>query len=165
MLDKVIVGNIISLVGCVMFFISCRLKKQRDICILQSIECLVTGTATLVLGGLVGALTTYIASVRNILGVWKMNGKLCTTICLVATSILTILNYNNLWDLLPLLASITYTIALSFKSAKVTKIGVIPNSSIWFIYCLHIGLYVNCIFNIINIVFCIRDLRNKNYLD
>lgn len=164
-MNQIIIGNVISLIGCIMFFISCRLKKQKHICALQSIECLVTGTATLVLGGIVGALTTYIASIRNILGIWKMNGKLCTIMCLIAISILTIWNYNSLWDLLPLLATITYTIALSFKSAKITKIGVIPNSSIWFVYCLHIGSYVNCIFNIINIVFAIKDIRNRNYLD
>ena len=164
-INTIIVGNIISLIGCILFFISCRLKKQKSICILQTIECCVTGTATFILGGMIGAFTTYIAGIRNFFGIWKLNGKVCTIMCLLSIGILTFFNYNTFWDLLPLAATIIYTICLSFKSAKITKMGVIPNSLIWFVYCLFIGSYVNCIFNIINVIFAIRDLKNKNYLD
>lgn len=165
MLNKIVIGNFISFIGCILFFASCRLKKQKSICIVQTIECLITGTGTLILGGFIGALTTYIAAIRNFLGIWKLNGNICTIVCLLATSSLTICNYNNIWDLFPLLATIVYTIALSFKSAKITKIGVIPNSLIWFVYCLYIGSYVNCVFNVVNIIFAIKDIRNKNYSD
>lgn len=148
-----------------MFFISCRLKKQKHICAVQSIECMITGTGSLVLDGFMGAIITYICGIRNFLGIWKLNGKLCVICCLSACGILTILNYNTIWDIIPFIATFIYTIFLAFKSAKITKIGVIPNAILWFIYCFHIGAYVNCIFNIITILFCIKDLYKKNYDD
>jgi hypothetical protein len=132
---------------------------------MQTIECFITGTSSLIVNGIIGALITYLAGIRNFLGIWKLNGKICVVVCLSLSGLLTIYAYDNIYDLLPFVATVIYTIFLSFKSAKFTKIGTIPNSSLWFIYCLHTGLYINCIFNIINIIFSIKDIYNKKYLD
>lgn len=165
MSNKIIIGNIVSFVGGILFFLSSRFKKQKHICAMQAIECAVTGTAALILGGFLGAITTYVAGVRNVLGVWKLNGIWCNVSSLVIIFIMTIINYNSLQDLIPFVATLIYTIFLSFKSAKMTKIGIIPNSVLWLLYGIFNNMYINCLFNIINILSCSFDLKNKNYED
>lgn len=159
------IAQAISLLGCILFIVSIKQKTQKRISIVQTIECVMTGTAGLFTGAIIGSLTTYISGMRNFLSIWNKNHKWISIVMVIAVSIITACNWTSVWDLFPLLATTTYTILMSFHSAKITKIAVIPNCLLWLIYDFHYGLYVYCAFNIINVGFCIYDLAKKKFED
>ena len=99
--------------------------------------------ANLLLGGLTGALTIAVSIVRNTLAITKRDNRL-TTLILVIIQIVLGYYFNRLGYIgfLPIVASVSYTIAIQMTSStQILRFVIIENMLLWFIYDVTIRAY------------------------
>ena len=94
------------------------------------------------LGGLSGAFCSFIGIIRNIALIKSNKTKIIIPIILILYLIVTIIFYEGIYSILPMIANSSYLIAMAYKKKKSLLIGALISSSLWIIYSLFIDSYV-----------------------
>lgn len=94
------------------------------------------------LGGLSGAFCSLIGVLRNIFLIKSNNKKIILSLIIPMYLLVTIIFYEGIYSLFPMVANTLYLIALTYKKKKVILIGAISSSILWILYSIFVNSYV-----------------------
>ena len=97
------------------------------------------------LGGLSGAFCSLIGIIRNLVLIKCDNKKVIIPLFISIYLIVTMVFYEGIYSLLPMIANSNYLIMLTTKSRKNILIAAIISSVLWITYSAFIGSYVTII--------------------
>ena len=105
------------------------------------------------LGGLSGAFCSVVGIIRNFVFI-KFNGnkKFIIPIFISLYLFVTIIFYEDIYSILPMIANSLYLISMTYSSKKTLLIGAIISSILWIIYSIFVSSYVAIITESILIV-------------
>ena len=167
-----ILSQIINGIGTCLNIIGINIKDKNKTLILFALGNSCVATALGLLGAYAGMTIQIIFVIQTIINFFweKKNNKyplwLVFIYILVPTIILTI-NYQTMWDILPLLAGILFPLALISQKFFLRFLNLL-SVVVWIPYNINFGQYVGAvsctIFTIINIIAIIRFdvLKEKN---
>ena len=150
MLNNTSIGLVFSSIGAICLAISTFNPSKKHMLLWQVSDYIFTLIANLLLGGLTGALTI-VSIVRNTLAITKRDNRL-TTLILVIIQIVLGYYFNRLGYIgfLPIVASVSYTIAIQMTSStQILRFVIIENMLLWFIYDVTIRAYPAAIMDIV----------------
>jgi hypothetical protein len=148
-MNPLLIGNAISMIGCLIMVAIGFLKKKSHILIAQSVQCCFMGFGNLILGGVSGFICNIVTILRNLVFVkYPVTAKLkITFIALQLFLSLGSMNLNVItW--LPLLSASLFTWFLDTASAAKLKVVILCTQVMWLIYDLYYRNYVAAAFDI-----------------
>lgn len=156
-------GNIFGGLSSLFLGLSVHQKDKKGMVCYQVADCVFAIISCLFLKGFSGAASNSIALIRNILELKKKNNKLTVILIAITIFIYGILNYNfieHVWySWIPIVASMEYTLGMFiFKRYKYSKICLLINELLWFIYSLFILNYIAAVTLIILVINTIISL-------
>ena len=95
------------------------------------------------LGGLSGAFCSLIGIFRNITLIKSNNNKIIVPIFIILYFFVTIIFYEGIYSLFPMIANSIYLITLTHKKKKTLLIGAIISSGLWVLYSVFVSSYVS----------------------
>lgn len=152
-MNLLLMGNAISMVGCILMVAIGFLKKKSHILAAQSVQCLFMGVGNLVLGGVSGFVANIVSVIRNLTFARKQP-NLWLKIFFIALQLL--LSWSTLsgglicW--LPIVAAALFTWYLDTKSEAVLKIVIIATMFLWLAYDIYYRNYVASFFDVLTIL-------------
>ena len=153
-MTNIIIGNIISFVGAIFLSTSCVLKNRKLIFYFQAINCFILAVASVFFNAYAGIATLIISGMRNIIVAHdKYNAKLMYVFLILTFIIGIATNNRGLIGLIPVIATIQYTICLKvFKTLMLTRISIWVNTALWVVYSFIIMDYSTCFMDSISLV-------------
>lgn len=152
-MNLLLLGNGISMVGCIIMVAIGFLKKKSHILAAQSVQCLFMGFGNLILGGVSGFIANIVSVIRNLVfAKWQPN--LALKIGFIALQVLlSISSLSTGWiGWLPILAAAIFTWFLDTKSEELLKIVIIGTMVMWLIYDIYYRNYVASFFDVLTIL-------------
>jgi len=141
-------------------------KTAKKILIFQTLSFLFKSIHYLLLGGLSGFWSSNISMIRNIIFSKIKRNKKLTYFFIILYFILGIITYKDLGSILPMCASIYYTIIVNTNNPKYLRKGMIINCLIWLLYNIYIISYAGITTQIVMIISTIISIKkldkNKN---
>ena len=139
----------IQLIGLLAFCIlvlSFYKKKESMILTYQITANFAYSVHYFLLGGIAGALTSFIGIFRNILFIKLKNNKVILgSIFILLYLIITIIFYEDFYSIFPMIANSSYLISMINGSRKSLLIGGILNSSFWLLYSIFVSSYAGMV--------------------
>lgn len=144
----VIIGNAISLIASILMVCSGYFKSKKRTLLFQTIDVTLYTLSSIVLKAYTGAIANVISIPRDILAykeklTWYFKSMI--VICMISLSI--IFSEGRLINLMPLIASVPYTLLLDKLKGISFKVLVIVNLSFWLIYDFIVNNYVAALFD------------------
>ena len=148
-MNPLLIGNAVSMIGCLIMVAIGFLKKKSHILIAQSVQCCFMGFGNLILGGVSGFICNIVTILRNLVFVkYPVTTKLKITF--IGLQLLLSLGSMSLnvitW--LPLLSASLFTWFLDTASAAKLKIVILCTQVMWLVYDLYYRNYVASAFDI-----------------
>lgn len=152
-MNLVIIGNIISLIGCIVMVAIGFVRNRERILIMQCIQFAICGIANLILGGVTGFISAVVGIIRNLIFA-RRGCSLWLKILFIALQLLLSAQAltGNPIEWLPVLAAIVFTWFIDLKSDIALKIVLIITQSIWVLYDFSHLNYVSLTFDIFTIL-------------
>ena len=139
-MDKMIIGNLISLIAAIFTIASSWSRERKRIFLYQAVQCFLLAIANIFFASLSGTTTFALCAIRNLLVAKdRFTGKVCMAFLIGVTTIGLIANNRGAVGLIPVLTTAIYTVACFYvKKTKPVKINIIVNLTLWAIYDLFI---------------------------
>ena len=137
-MDRILVGNALSLIGAILMACIGLLKKRKQILTVQCVQFGIMGMANLVLGGITGTISAAVSIARNLVCAKReltVPLKILFTLILVALSLYA--NTAGWLGVLPMLSTCIYTWLLEV---------------FWLVFDLSLCNYVSFAFDIVTII-------------
>lgn len=144
--------QLIGLLGFSILVLSFYKKESKMILTYQVTSNFAYTVHYFLLGGLSGAFCSLIGMIRNIVLIKFNNKKIIIPIFNTLYLIVTILFYEGIYSIFPMIGNMVYLIAITFKNRKIMLIGAIISSVFWIIYAIYVNSYVSIITESILIV-------------
>ena len=168
-MTPLLLGNLVSLAGCLLMVAIGFVRKKERILGLQCIQFGIMCTGNLILGAWAGAIAGMVSIARN-LAFFKREGTLKLKLLFIVIQLL--LSWPSLqtgWlEWLPLLSTVLFTCFLDVKSEVLLKIVLIFAQSFWLVYDLCYRNYTTMIFDFltmvsttIGMVMILREKKNQ----
>ena len=152
-MNLLLIGNAVSMVGCLIMVLIGFLKKKNQILIAQCVQCLFMGVGNLVLGGISGFVCNIVTIIRNLVFVKFKNTTALKVFFILLQFVLSFGTLSNGWiSWLPLLAAILFTWCMDTKSAAKLKICILITQVMWLTYDLSFRNYVASAFDVMTMV-------------
>ena len=152
-MNLLLIGNAVSMVGCLIMVLIGFLKKKNQILIAQCVQCLFMGVGNLVLGGISGFVCNIVTIIRNLVFVKCKNTTALKVFFILLQFVLSLGTLSNGWiSWLPLLAAILFTWCMDTKSAAKLKICILITQVMWLTYDLSFRNYVASAFDVMTMV-------------
>ncbi len=142
----VVIGNIISFVGCALMVLIGLIKEKRRILYTQCIQFTLQGAANLILGGTSGFIANVVSIVRNLVfskwktTIWLKVGFIVLQLLLALSSL-----SEGAIALLPIASTVLFTWFIDTKSEVKLKIVIISTQILWVIYdFIHLNYVAVC---------------------
>ena len=145
-------GQILGFVYAIFLILSSFGKTTKQILFLQTISFLFKTLHYYLLGGISGFLTSLISMIRNIIFYKIKTNKLWTIFFIIIYIIIGIITLKSFYTLLPVLATITYTLIINYNNPKYLRYGMFITSLTWLIYNIYIISYSGIIIQIIMLI-------------
>ncbi len=161
----IILGEIFSLLAALCLAYSTFSHKKNKMIWWQAINAIFYGLSNLFLGAYSAVVTNILTLFRNTLQVKdKLNKHITIIICLLMAIVGIIFNNREWLGLLPILASVTYTICVYvLKSVQQMRIALVINLIQWAIFDFLVKAYPMFIMDMIIIVVTVMNMiRYKN---
>lgn len=148
-MNTFVIGNAVSMVGCLIMVGIGLLRKKSHILIAQSVQCAFMGFGNLILGGVSGFICNLVTIARNLVFV---KYPVTTAWKLVFIALQLLLSLNSLrvgligW--LPLIAASIFTWFLDSRSEAKLKCVILTTQVLWLIYDLYYCNYVASAFDV-----------------
>lgn len=152
-MNLLLLGNGVSMVGCIIMVAIGFLKKKSHILAAQSVQCLFMGFGNLILGGVSGFIANIVSVIRNLVfAKWQPN--LALKIGFIALQfLLSLSSLSAGWiGWLPILSAAIFTWFLDTKSEELLKIVIIGTMVMWLIYDIYYRNYVASFFDVLTIL-------------
>ena len=151
-MDRIIIGNALSLIGAILMACIGLLKKRKQILTVQCVQFGIMGIANLVLGGITGTVSAAVSIARNLVCAKReltVPLKILFTFILVALSLYA--NSAGWLGVLPMLSTCIYTWLLDIKGERRLKAVLIVAQVFRLVFDLSLSNYVSFAFDIITI--------------
>lgn len=134
-MNTLLLGNMISLIGCVLMVGIGFLKKKEQILVVQCFQFGILATANLILGAVSGAIAGFVGIVRNLV-FFRFRGTVWLKVLFVGIQL--ILSWGSLqtgWlEWLPMISTVILTCFLDVKSEVKLKVVLIITQLFWLVY-------------------------------
>ncbi len=142
-MNVLIIGNIISLIGCTLMVAGGFIKEKKRILTVQCFQFGFQGIANLILGAYAGFISGTVSIVRNLV-VSKRELNASLKFLFVAIQVVISIGTSGfvLTEMLPIIAAIIMTWFIDTKDEALFKLTVIASCSCWLIYD---ALYLNIV--------------------
>lgn len=162
-MNKLIIGNIIMLIACIIMTIAGLPKKKSTCLVLQNTQIFLASIGNLFFQSYPGCIINLLSVIRNIL---SQKEKLTVPIKIILSILVVVISlcFNNIGVLVifPLTSFISYIFLMNTKNDIVFKLVVISSSVLWLIYDLSLMMYINAFFEVATIITnCIGIYRIK----
>ncbi len=148
----VVLGNVISFVGCLLMVAIGFLRKKEQILSVQCLQFAVMGAGNLVLGALSGTISNAVSILRNLVFARCRITVGLKVLFIVIQAGLSLGALSQGWlEWLPLLAAAIFTWFLDTKSEVTLKTVIIGTSCMWLIYDFFHWNYVAMAFDILTV--------------
>lgn len=152
-MNPLLIGNAISMIGCLIMVAIGFLKKKSHILIAQSVQCFFMGFGNLILGGVSGFICNIVTIARNLVFVKYPVTTRRKVFFIEAQLLLSLGSMSlNLITWLPLISASLFTWFLDTTSAAKLKIVILCTQVMWLIYDLYYRNYVAAAFDVMTIV-------------
>ena len=148
-MNTLLIGNTVSMIGCLIMVGIGLLKKKSHILIAQSFQCAFMGLGNLILGGVSGFTANVISILRNL-----VFGRYAVTVPLklgfIAAQLLLSLSAlgSGIISWIPVVANGIFTWFLDTKSEITLKLVIIATLVMWLVYDLCHHNYVSAAFDV-----------------
>lgn len=152
-MNILLMGNTVSMIGCLVMVGIGFLKKKSHILAAQSVQCAFMGTGNLILGALGGFTANMVSIIRNLVFAKfpiSLGLKLLFIGLQLALSLNTLDGTLICW--LPILAGAIFTWYLDTKSEVTLKLVIIGTLILWLVYDLYYYNYVSSAFDTATII-------------
>lgn len=158
-----LIVNIVSVISIFLFIISVQFKNKKDILIIQTLSSICYMIVYFLLKAYSGATIELVEQTKNIVFIeYEKNNKdiplLVLLLFIGLLIIITILTYNGLNSIMPLIIYILYFLSSYFKNPKTIRTTMILCAIIWMLYNYSIGAYLMIIGNILEIISAVISL-------
>ncbi len=152
-MNTLLIGNAISLVGCLIMVGIGLLRKKSHILIAQCVQCGFMGFGNLILGGTSGFICNVVTVIRNLVFV-KVQSTTALKLFFIALQIvLSLRSLDAGWIAwLPILAAAIFTWCLDTRSEAKLKICILSTQVLWLIYDIYYRNYVATTFDVLTMV-------------
>ena len=137
--------QLIGILGFCIVVLSFYKKETTTILMYQITSNFVYAVHYFLLGGLSGAFCCVIGMFRNLTLIKCDNKKIILPMFITIYSVITIIFYENIYSLLPMMANLSYLIGMTYKNKKVLLKGALVSSSCWIIYAIFVSSYVSIV--------------------
>lgn len=148
-MDRVLIGNLLSMLGCALMVAIGFVRKKERILGLQCIQFAILGCANVVLGAFTGAVSGLVGIVRNLVfskvdssAPWKM------VFLAVQAALAWKTGPQGFLDWLPILSGSLFTWFIDLKSEAGFKAMIIAAQAMWLVYDLSYRNYVSAAFDV-----------------
>lgn len=158
-----LIVNIVSVISIFLFIISVQFKNKKDILIIQTLSSICYMIVYFLLKAYSGATIELVEQTKNIVFIeYEKNNKdiplLVLLLFIGLLIIITMLTYNGLNSIMPLIIYILYFLSSYFKNPKTIRTTMILCAIIWMLYNYSIGAYLMIIGNILEIISAVISL-------
>lgn len=152
-MNLLLIGNAISMIGCLIMVFIGFLKKKNHILIAQCVQCVFMGVGNLVLGGISGFICNIVTIVRNLVFVKFRNTTFLKVFFILLQLVLSVSTLSNGFiSWLPLIAAALFTWCMDTKSPAKLKICILITQVMWLTYDLYYRNYVASSFDVMTMV-------------
>lgn len=152
-MNTLLIGNLISGIGCLIMVGIGLLRKKSHILIAQCVQCGFMGFGNLILGGTSGFIANIVTILRNLVFV-KCKSTAALKIFFIALQV--VLSLGSLEDglicWLPIFAAALFTWFLDTKRTSTLKLVIITTQVMWLIYDIYYRNYVATTFDVMTMI-------------
>lgn len=148
-MNPILIGNFISLLGCLLMVVIGFLKKKQHILAAQCFQFGLLGLANLILGATSGFVSGVVGITRNLYFSYRKSST-GMKVLFIAVQVLLSLPFvgNGLVDWLPVCAAVLFTWCIDTKNEVVLKIYIIVAQLFWMFFDLYYHNYTAMAFDI-----------------
>ena len=152
-MNTVILGNFISLLGCLLMVVIGFLRKKEHILTAQCFQFGLLGLANLILGATSGFISGIVGITRNLV-FSKRKSTLFLKILFIAAQVVLSLPFvgNGLIDFLPIFAAVLFTCCIDTRSEVVLKVFIILAQVFWLIFDFYYRNFTAMAFDIFTVL-------------
>jgi hypothetical protein len=152
-MNLLLLGNAISMVGCLIMVGIGLLKKKNHILVAQCAQCMFMGVGNLVLGGISGFVCNIVTILRNLVFIRFRNTTLLKVFFIALQLLLSLSSLSAGWiSWLPIVSAALFTWCMDTKSEKMLKIIILVTMVMWLTYDLYFRNYVAASFDVMTMV-------------
>lgn len=152
-MNLLLIGNSISMVGCLIMVGIGFLKKKSHILIAQCVQCLFMGVGNLTLGGVSGFVCNIVTILRNLVFLKFQNTTFLKVFFILLQLILSWSSFSaGFISWLPLIAAALFTWCMDTRSEARLKIIILCTQVLWLTYDLYYRNYVASAFDVMTMV-------------
>ena len=152
-MNILLLGNAISMIGCLIMVGIGFLKKKNHILIAQSVQCLFMGAGNLILGGISGFICNIVTIIRNLAFMKFRNTAVLKIFFILLQFVLSISSLSAGWiSWLPILAAALFTWYMDTQSEAKLKIVILCTQVMWLTYDLYFCNYVASAFDVMTMI-------------
>ena len=152
-MNFLIIGNAVSMIGCLIMVLIGLLKQKSHILIAQSVQCLFMGAGNLILGGVSGFISNIVTIIRNLVFL-KFRNTAALKVFFILLQL--ILSLGSLTDgfisWLPLIAAALFTWCMDTRSPAKLKICILCTQVMWLAYDLYYRNFVASAFDVMTFI-------------
>jgi len=147
-MDKLVIANMVAMIGCVLMVAVGFLQKKRQILLVQCVQFGFLGASNILLGALTGAVSGAISILRNLVFLRKENTPAMKLGFVVVQVVLSLMVGIKGWiDWFPVLSTVLYTWFIDVKSEVRLKLVMIAAQVLWLVYDITYMNYVAAVFD------------------
>lgn len=152
-MSNVLLGNIIAFIAALLMVYTGILIEKNKIIILQIFQMLLLVVSNFILGSLPGAINNLIGCFRNYLcHKNKLNGFSKIMLVILIVSLCLYFNTLGVIVLLPITATILYTLFMDSKDVVKFKLLIIVTMVMWLIHDVFVKSYVMVVMDVLTII-------------
>lgn len=134
-MNIILIGNIISFIGCLVMVSIGFIRKKERILGVQCLQFGIMAVSNLILGGISGTISNVVSIVRNVVFTRRSVTKPLKLIFIALQVVLSLGALRAGWlEWLPIFAAGIFTWFLDVKSEVTLKIVIIGTSAMWVVY-------------------------------
>jgi hypothetical protein len=165
-MNTLLLGNCISLIGCLVMVAVGFLKKKSQILIAQCFQCTFIGFANLILGGISGFICNMVTIIRNLAFLKFRNTTALKIFFILLQFVLSISSLSAGWiSWLPILSAALFTWYMDTKSEAKLKIVILCTQVMWLTYDLYFRNYAASAFDVMTMIsnsFCLFTILKNS---
>ena len=152
-MNALLIGNAISMIGCLVMVGIGFLKKKNHILIAQSVQCLFMGAGNLILGGISGFICNIVTIIRNLAFMKFRNTAGMKIFFILLQFVLSISTLSVGWiSWLPILSAALFTWFMDTRSEAKLKVVILCTQVMWLTYDLYFRNYVASTFDVMTML-------------
>lgn len=152
-MTPLLIGNAISMAGCLIMVGIGLLKRKNHILIAQSVQCLFMGVGNLMLGGVSGFISNIVTIIRNLVFVKFRNTTFLKVLFILLQFVLSLgILRAGFISWLPLISAAIFTWCMDTRSAAKLKVCILCTQVLWLVYDLYFRNFVASAFDVMTMV-------------